>query len=284
MDLFKKIFTRKNFIGGIIAVFFLLFFISYFALNYFQGIPVLNYHQINNEDHNPLTLSSSEFEAQIKYLADQGYTTITPAQLADYVQYGKELPSKPILITFDDGYKDNYREAYPILQKYHFTATIFLISDFVNTYDRYLTWEQINEMQSNGFTFEGHTANHISLTHATDAEIINELVKSKEALESHLNKNIKYLAYPCGDYNQTVIDLTKKANYRAAFTIDLGRDTTSSTLYSLNRIPIFGGGTHTFLHFWLRLKFTQVFDALQNLKVFLNKRGDSSIAQFIYIP
>lgn len=98
-------------------------------------------------------------------------------------------------------------------------------------------------------------------------------MKSKEAL-----------AYPCGDYNQTVIDLTKKAGYRVAFTIDLGRDTTSSTLYSLNQIPIFGGSTHTFLHFWLRLKFTKIFDALQNLKVFLNKSGNSSIAKFIYIP
>jgi hypothetical protein len=77
---------------------------------------------------------------------------------------------------------------------------------------------------------------------------------------------------------------TKKAGYRAAFTIDLGRDTNSSTLYSLNRIPIFGGSTHTFLRFWLRLRFTQIFDTLQNLKVFLNKKGDSSIAQFIYIP
>jgi peptidoglycan/xylan/chitin deacetylase (PgdA/CDA1 family) len=282
--LFKKIFTKKFFTRGIIAVLILLLAISYFALNYFQGVPVLNYHQINNTDHNSLTLSNTEFEAQMKYLADQGYTTITPDHLADYIQYGKELPSKPILITFDDGYKDNYQEAYPILQKYHFTATIFLISDFVNTYDRYLTWDEINEMQNDGLIFEGHTVNHISLTQASDDEITNELVQSKAALESHLGKKIEYLAYPCGDYNQNIIDLTKKAGYRAAFTIDLGRDTTSSTLYSLNRIPVFGGGTHTFLHFWLRLKFTQVFNALQNLKVFLDKKGDTSIAQFIYIP
>ena len=109
----------------------------YISTNYFQGIPVLNYHQINDQDHNALTLSNSEFEAQMKYLAKEGYTSITPDELADHLQYNKEVPEKSILSTFDDGYKDNYINAYPILQKYNLSATIFLISDFVNTYDRY---------------------------------------------------------------------------------------------------------------------------------------------------
>jgi len=257
----------------------------YISTNYFQGIPVLNYHQINDQDHNALTLSNSEFEAQMKYLAKEGYTSITPDELADHLQYNKEVPAKSILITFDDGYKDNYINAYPILQKYNLSATIFLISDFVNTYDRYLNWDEIREMEQGGINFEGHTMSHMVLTQATtDTELQDQLGKSKQALEWRLGKKIQYLAYPCGFYNQHVIDFTKAAGYRAAFTINLGRDTTSSTLYSLNRIPVFGGGTHTFMHFWLRLKFTQIFDSLQNLKAFLMKEGKPSLAQLIYIP
>ena len=275
---------KKVLIVGSLVLLFLLG-LSYIALTYFQGVPVLNYHQINNHAHNSLTLSDSEFEAQIKYLAKEGYTAISPDDLSDYIQYGKKLPPKPILITFDDGYKDNYQIAYPILKKYHFTATIFLISDFVNTYDRYLTWEQIREMTNNGFTFESHTVNHLPLTKAaSDEERLTQLIKSKEALEWRLGKKINYLAYPCGAYDQRIIDLTKKAGYSAAFTIKLGRNTTSSTLYSLDRIPIFGGRTHTFLRFWLRLNFTQVFNALENGKKFLLKEGNTSIAAFIYIP
>lgn len=275
---------KKAIMWGVIFVIFLLSGVSFIALSYFQGVPVLNYHQINNEDHNALTLSATEFEAQISYLYKEGYTPISPDQLADYLQYKKALPSKPILITLDDGYADNYRVAYPILQKYHFMATIFLITDFVGNYEKYLTWDQIKEMSANGISFEGHTLSHISLPTASNEEVRNELVKSKEALEWRLGKKVEYLAYPGGEYDQRIIQLTKEAGYRAAFTVHFGRDRINSTLYTLNRIPIFGGGSHTFFHFWLRLKFTQAFNALQNLKAFLLKEGDTSIAGLIYIP
>jgi len=276
-------FTTKIVLWCIIILMFLSG-LSYIALTYFQGVPVLNYHQINNEDHNALTLSDTEFETQINYLYREGYTVITPDQLADYLQYRKALPPNPVLITLDDGYEDNYRVAYPILQKYHFTATIFLITDFVSHYDKYLTWNQINEMSAHGLIFEDHTLSHISLPNASDEEISNQLIKSKEVLEWRLGKKVDYLAYPGGEYDQRVIQLAKDAGYRAAFTVNFGRDKVNSTLYTLNRIPIFGGGANTFLHFRLRLKFTQVFYALQNLKAFLLKEGDTSAAGLIYIP
>ncbi|AJQ29110.1 polysaccharide deacetylase family protein [Pelosinus fermentans] len=279
-----QIVTKKAIRYGIIILIFILLGLSYIAFHYFQGIPVLNYHQINNKDHNTLTLSSTEFEAQINYLYQEGYTGISPDQLADYLQSGKKLPPKPILITLDDGYKDNYQVAYPILQKYHFTATIFVITDFVNNYGKYLTWNQIREMSDNGVSFEAHTLSHISLPKASDEEIRNQLVKSKEAIEWRLGKKVDYLAYPGGEYDQRVIGLAKEAGYRAAFTVNFGRDRINSTLYTLNRIPIFGGQSHTFFRFWLRLNFTQTINALQNLKAYLLKEGNTSIAGLIYIP
>ena len=279
----KKV-TKKVILYGSIGFIGTLFGLAYIALYYFQGVPVLNYHQINNEDHNALTLSDTEFEAQIDYLYQEGYNGISPDQLMDYLQYGKQLPANPVLITFDDGYEDNYRVAYPLLQKYHLNATIFLITDFVGNYEKYLTWDQIREMNNKGISFEDHTLSHISLPKASDEEVHNQLAKSKEALEWRLGKKVEYLAYPGGEYDQRVIQLVKEAGYRAAFTVNFGRDRKNSVLYTLNRIPIFGGESHTFFRFWLRLNFTRAFNALQNLKAYLLKEGDTSIAGLIYIP
>jgi len=248
-----------------------------------SGIPVLNYHQINNKAHNALTLSSQEFDAQMAYLHESGYNSISPDQLVDYLQYGKTLPPNPILITFDDGYEDNYRVAYPILQKYNFTATIFLITDFISNSNRYLTWSQVKEMQENGFSFGSHTLSHLFLTNASDNDILFQLTKSREAMEWRLNQKIEYLAYPGGAYDQQVIKLARQVGYRAAFTIDLGRNTAKCGLFTLNRIPIFAG-THSFLRFQLRLKFTQIIIAVQSFKDKLNILGATTIANWISTP
>ncbi|MEN6565047.1 MAG: polysaccharide deacetylase family protein [Veillonellales bacterium] len=267
----------------IITILILFIGISYFLPISLSGIPVLNYHQVNAESHTQLTLSPYEFDAQMAYLHKSGYTTITPAQLVDYLQDSKPLPANPILITFDDGYEDNYREAYPILKKYNFTATFFIITDFVGKNSNYMTWNQIKEMHNNGFSFESHTSSHILLPSASDDEIHAQLIKSREKLEQLLNQKIEYLAYPGGAYDQRVIALTKEAGYRAAFTVDFGRDKTTYGLFALNRIPIFAT-SHSFLHFWLRLKFTQFFSTLQGFKTNINKSGAGKIANWIYIP
>ncbi|MBQ5821842.1 MAG: polysaccharide deacetylase family protein, partial [Selenomonadaceae bacterium] len=114
------------------------------------GVPVLSYHQVNDEDNNALTVPTAVFEQQMAYLHDNGYHAITPDQLNAYLTEGAPLPEKPVLITFDDGYRDNYENAFPILQKYGMTATIFLISDFMDRFDKYLTWQQVQEMSEAG--------------------------------------------------------------------------------------------------------------------------------------
>jgi len=265
------------------SVILLLVAISYIVSSSLSGIPVLNYHQINNENYNALTLSSQEFDAQMDYLYHAGYTTISPKQLVDYFQYGTELPPNPILITFDDGYVDNYSVAYPILQKYNFTATVFLITDFVGNNDRYLSWQQVREMKDHGFSFQSHTLSHILLSNASDDEIRSQLIKSREGMEWRLKEKVEYLAYPGGDYDQRTIELAKQAGYRAAFTINLGRDTKNCSLFTLQRIPIFET-SHSFLRFKIRLRCTQFLTAMQDLKVTLNNWGACKIASWIYIP
>ena len=89
----------------------------------------------------------------------------------DAYEHGTPLPEKPVIITFDDGYADNYENAYPILKKYGFKATIFLIYDFTNTYPNYLTWDQIAEMKESGLIrFESHTMTHANLAELTSIE------------------------------------------------------------------------------------------------------------------
>ena len=121
------------------------------------GIPVLNYHQINDTDHNAMTVTTEEFEREMAYLEANGYHAITPDQLVSYLHGGNKLPDKPVLITFDDGYEDNYLNAYPILKKHGFTATIFLISDYMGRFDKYLQWYQVKEMSADGFYMGCHT-------------------------------------------------------------------------------------------------------------------------------
>lgn len=259
----------------------LIAFLIYLPNSSYAGIPVLNYHQVNDEYHGALTLSPHEFDAQMAYLKKAGYTSITPNQLVDYLENNAPLPSNPVLITFDDGYRDNYHIAYPILQKYNLTATIFLVTDFMDTDKHYVTWAEVKEMQEHGINFASHTLSHAILTKESDESLRAQLVKSREALEYHLKQKVEYLAYPGGYYDKRVIAMAKEAGYRAAFTINFGRNHKKPNLFSLNRIPIFLTTSHTYLHFWLRLKLTQELLALENLKNSLRNAGATKIANWI---
>ena len=196
--------SKKKILAIILSLFVLLLAAAYLCSTSFQGgVPVLNYHQINDRDHNALTLSTPEFEAQMQYLAENGYHPITPNELADHLENGAPLPEKPILLTFDDGYIDNYKNAYPILQKYGLKGSIFIITDYLNVYPNYLTWEICQEMQDSGIIdIECHTMTHVALSELSSAEELqHEAVDSKKAIESHLNKKVTSIAYPCGAYN-----------------------------------------------------------------------------------
>ena len=148
------------------------------------GVPVLNYHQVEDKDGNPLTLYCDQFDQQMAYLAEEGYHTITLDEMMDAAESGAPLPAKPVVITLDDGYVDNYEYAYPILKKYGFKATIFLINDFTGVYPNYLTWEQIHEMQDSGLiNFESHTMTHANLSELTSRdELRHEIADSHRAL------------------------------------------------------------------------------------------------------
>ena len=249
------------------------------------GIPVLNYHQINDTEKNALTVNTEQFEAQMKYLSENGYTTITPADMLDAWENGTQLPEKPVIITFDDGYLDNYNHAFPVLEKYQLKATIFLISDYVNTYPNYLTWSAVQDMQQSGLIdFESHTLSHEELTKAPDLdEAKHQLTGSKQAIEWNLGKQVNFIAYPCGEYNDDIEQATKDAGYRAAFTVNYGLAEPGEDPFILDRVPIFGSNSHTLARFKLRLTLAPLFAPLNKVKMEL-REDHPTLASFILVP
>ncbi len=223
-------------------------------------ILVLNYHQIDNKN-NPLAVSISNFDAQMKFLADSGCITITPNELYAGLNGEIDLPPKPVLITFDDGYIDNYTNAYPILKKYGLRATIFIIPAFTGVYPGYMTWEQLKEMEQSGtINIESHTLTHPKLEELPDDEIRTELLNSKNLLEEQLGHQIEFLAYPTGTYNLHIAGIAKDVGYKGAFTIKYGVVDGGSNFFALERVPIFNTAQNTMKDFYERIAWRQSFE------------------------
>jgi len=214
-------------------------------------VPILNYHKVDTFHHS-LSILPENFEKQMSYLNDNGYHTITPDQLMAYLKFGKPLPEKPVMITFDDGYLDNYANAFPSMKKYGFTGTIFLVTGKIGQDQRFVNWDQVREMQQAGFVFGSHTANHTTLTKIDATQIETELVESRDEIERQLGQKPRYFAYPTGAYNLQIEQMVRQAGYRAAFTVRYGQVGPDSDPYALERIPIFQS-ENTFRSFFIRL-------------------------------
>lgn len=231
-----------------------------------NGVIVLNYHKIDNMNIS-LSVRPEDFDKQMAYLKNNNYNVITADQMYDNLENGTELPENPVLLTFDDGYKDNYTNAYPILKKYGFTATFFIISSFPGKYPNYATWDQIREMKENGMDIESHTVSHRSLTELTDDQAKHELEDSKKTIDEEVGQgqNTKYLAYPTGTYNLHIARLLKDAGYLAAFTVKYGIADSSSNVFALERVPVFHT-ENTFNSFYRRLNYIPLFEKLGWIK------------------
>lgn len=277
---------RKRLLFSLLAVSLLFLLIGCVLMRSAPGVPVLNYHQVEEKNGNPLTLWPDQFETQMAYLADEGYTTITIDEMMDALENGTPLPDKPVIITFDDGYADNYEYAYPILKKYGFKATIFLIYDFTNAYPNYLTWDQINEMKESGLIrFESHTMTHANLAELTSTdELRHEIADSHDLLSDKLGYDMHYIAYPGGRVNAEIEEITRAAGYRGGFTVHYGLSTPEEGRYQMDRIPIFGANTHTLTRFKLRLAFAPLIAPLEDLRLALRSYGLDELAGWLLIP
>ena len=278
--------SRKSLLSALLILPLLLLLVGVVLMHSSPGVPVLNYHQVEQKNGNPLTLWPDQFEAQMAYLADEGYTTITIDEMMDALDHGTPLPEKPVIITFDDGYADNYEYAYPILKKYGFKATIFLIYDFTNAYPNYLTWEQIDEMKQSGLIrFESHTMTHANLAELDSAdELRHEIADSHDLLSEKIGYDMHYIAYPGGRVNPEIEEMTRAAGYRGGFTVHYGLSTPAEGRYQMDRIPIFGANMHTLTRFKLRLAFAPLIAPLEDLRLALRSCGFTTLANYMLIP
>lgn len=179
------------------------------------NVPVLLYHSIREEadaENASLFVRPEDLERQLVLIQEMGYTSIFAAELPRAGAY-----RKPLVLTFDDGYEDNYTAAFPLLQRYNMKATIFVVSGLVDT-PGYLTSEELREMAGSGLvSIQSHTDSHADLTGCTEAQVDRELRESAKKLSDLTGQPVTLLAYPYGSYNDQVIAHAKEG-YRLGFT------------------------------------------------------------------
>ncbi len=201
-----------------------------------DAVPILAYHQVSSLPE-VYSIDAAEFDQQMQYLSEHGYTAISLAELFAARQSGSKLPPRPIIITFDDGYEDNYITALPIMEKYKLKGTVFVIAGQVGQTE-YMTWEQLKAAQAKGMEIGSHTYSHTALTDISPSEQLNELVRSKQVLEAKLGQPVQFLAYPYGQYSVATMAALQQAGYTGACTGRPGLATTGRDVYQLNRINI----------------------------------------------
>lgn len=184
-------------------------------------VPILYYHSVMLEVGNEVRMPPDQFEAQMAYLKDQGYQSVSLYQLYQAFYKGGSLPPKPFVITFDDGYVDNHTNAFPILEEYGYTATVFMVTSYIDGSD-FLSWSQLKELAASGWEIESHTTTHPYLSKVDEATLWHELKSSKELLEEGLGQSVNFFAYPYGDYNSGVAQTVQDTGYLMAITTQRG--------------------------------------------------------------
>jgi peptidoglycan/xylan/chitin deacetylase (PgdA/CDA1 family) len=203
-------------------------------------VPILTYHHVGELTDKNLalnTVSTSSFEYQMAFLKRRGYHVISFDDLVEGMNKGYSFARNTVVIHFDDGYKDNYTNAFPILKKYQLPAMVFLVSDSVGTAG-FVTWEQVKEMERFNFLAGAHTRHHQYLPRLSYEQAQDEIQGSKKVIEQNLGHTIDYFVYPAGGFNEQVKSLMMEAGYKAAATTNRGRDRLNQDLFELNRIRI----------------------------------------------
>lgn len=262
--------TKKNrwryAAAGVAAAALLLGTIAYMALTPVpEGVVILEYHMVEDDDglasdERPYKVPPAEFAAQLDYLQQQGYETIT---MQDYMRARKgkqELPERAVALTFDDGYEDNYTEVWPSLAQRDMKATIYMVTNDIGR-PRYLDWNELRDLQAHGIEIGSHTANHQLLTTLDEATQIDELRLSKLLLEWNGIHTVYSFSYPNGAYDATLPAKLQQEEYLNAVTGDAGVNTMTTDPYLLQRVniphPRFG-----LLEFKLRLWKANLFTRL----------------------
>ncbi len=217
--------------------------------------PILMYHYISDPPpdadavRRDLSVGPDMFRQQVAAVKEQGFTSITIAQLYDGLVNGADLPTRPIVFTFDDGYADAYQFATPILAEQGMTGTFFVISGMVEQ-PGYLTWGQVAEMHGAGMEIGNHTVSHPNLAYLTAEQQTAEVEGCAAAIASVLGVRPAFFCYPLGRYSYTTIRIVRETGHLAAVTISDGTVQYSRYPYTLRRARV-RGTTSLYSFNWL---------------------------------
>lgn len=224
-----------------------------------QRVVVLMYHRIgdaHNAWERKYCVSPERFAAHMHLLADRGMKAVAIDDFVAWTAGEMDLPDGSFLLTFDDGFYGVYEHAMPVLSELKWPATVFLVSSLLGKKDIWCEKEnpsgqtypllghvQIQEMRKQGFSFQSHSRTHADLTRISDAELRDEIAGARVELEDALGAAVPYLAYPYGRYNKRVMEMTRQAGYRAAFSVQPGFNRRGIDHYKIRRLDIFGTDT-----------------------------------------
>lgn len=204
------------------------------------GFPILEYHMVKEDappKAKPYVVPPEDFAAQLDYLLAEGYTTITPQDYARARKGKQELPEKPIILSFDDGYEDNYRVILPMLEERGMKAVFYVVTNDIGL-PGYMTWDNLFDMERRGMEIGSHTANHIPLTELPPEKQRDELRLSKLMLEWKGLKTIYSFSYPNGAYDAGIVAMLQEEEYLTAVTGDAGLNDRATNPYLLRRVNI----------------------------------------------
>lgn len=217
------------------------------------NLPILMYHHVGELPKNPsslrknLTVSVKDFELQVAWLKGQGFQSVL---LSDLLKISEgdvnEIPEKSVIFTFDDGYKDAFENAVPVLKKYGFKGNFAVITQFPGILvgdNEYANWELIKKAKADGMEIISHTQDHFDGINPkyTNGFILRNLKDSQTDIFSNLGKNFPILVYPFGHYNQNYLDLTKEAGFKIGVTTKPGKLINLQNLLEVPRIRVYGG-------------------------------------------
>jgi peptidoglycan/xylan/chitin deacetylase (PgdA/CDA1 family) len=208
-------------------------------------VPILMYHHVGYSPANDririgLTVSPADFHAQLGWLQMSGFQAITLRDLYLGLEYGHALPAKPVIITFDDGYQDNYTEALPVLKSFGDKATFFIISGLVGGSD-YMDWGELMAAHDQGIEIGSHSVTHPDLAVVRDGRLDWELQESKALIEANLRSPVYFFAYPSGKFDAVTEARAHAAGYLMAVTTNPGVHERNDQLLEIPRIRVSGG-------------------------------------------
>ncbi len=203
-------------------------------------VPIFIYHSVRpyipgeSKLQDTYDITPELLEQQLIYLRDHEYTTITFDDLVRGVEIGTTSPVvRPVILTFDDGWENQYKYAFPLLKKYQATATFYVYTNPIGKKKHFLTWNQLREMDAAGMTIGSHTLTHPYLKLLAPRELTREITESKKILEAELQKPVRHFASPFGYTSPAVVATVKAAGYVTGRTTYKGMYHTKDDLFSL---------------------------------------------------